>query len=449
MAYRDLYLELVGTFPDLPVQQAKRFINRAQRDAYDAWNWSFLAGDGELNIPDSVNDGAITLTQNSQVVIADATAAAAWNALGLFIPITARALKLGTDQPYQILAYDGVDTAYIDRPWPNESTGAHATASIAPGVAGNPIDGTFLTIGPTEVFVWVNVVVNPTDVLIGGTTAISFQNMVDVINTNTATATVTAELSGTSIILTANDGGTDGNDTILTINDATYGVITAFSGGTATSTYTMYRPYYAAPTDFQRWVSIVDTTDAWNLIPGKKKDWLDWIDPQRSTIGGPAQFVSFFKLQRAMTIPAFGTNTSTTALEAQQLFELWPGPTAAMSLTTYYKKRGADMVSDTDTSPFDDGLLLARALYHTYRFVQANQVRFMKTTGKGVNWAELKRDANTDYMYELGNAIKRDDNINLASVLNSPRGWYPSSSWLSRHLTWSSYSQAYASSYFF
>lgn len=331
-------MELVGTFPDLPLQQAKRFINRAQRDAFDAWNWSFLAGDGELNIPGAIYDGQITLTQNSQVVTADATAAAVWNALGLFIPITARALKLGTDQPYQILAYDGVDTAYIDRVWPNT---------------------------------------------------------------------------------------------------------------TVTEDYSLYRPYYAAPADFQKWVSVVDTTDAWNLIPGKKKEWLDWIDPQRSTIGGPAQFVSFFKLQRAQTIPIFGANTDPVTTESQQLFELWPGPTAAMSLTTYYKKRGADMVLDTDTSPFDDGILIARGLYHAYRFVQANQVRFMKTTGKGMNWSEMKQDANTDYMYELGNAIKRDDNINLASMVRNQRAWFPSSSWLTRHTTWSEYSQAYAGSYNF
>lgn len=336
--FRDMYLELVGTFPDLPLAQAKRFINRAQRDAYDSWNWSFLAGAGELQIPDSIATGTITLTQNSQVVTADATAAAAWNALGLFIPITQRALKLGTDQPYQILAYDGVDTAYIDRVWPND--------------------------------------------------------------------TVTGE------------------------------------------TYMLYRPYYAAPADFQRWVSVVDTTDAWNLIPGKKKEWLDWIDPQRSTIGGPAQFVSFFKLQRTQTIPAFGANTDPVTTETQQLFELWPGPTAAMSLTTYYKKRGADMVSDTDESPFDDGVLIARSIYHASRFVQLNQVRFAKTTGK-MNWAEVKLDANRDYMYELGNAIKRDDNITLASVVRRQQSWFPSSSWLQRHLTWSEYGAAYSNFYNF
>ena len=338
MSFKDLFMELVGTFPDLPPEQAKRFINRAQRDAYDAWNWSFLAGEGQLNIPDAVSTGTITLTQNSQVVTANAAAAAAWNALGLFIPITSRALKLGTDQPYQILAYDGVDTAYIDRVWPN--------------------------------------------------------------------ATVAGE------------------------------------------TYSLYRPYYAAPDDFGRFISVVDTNDAWNLIPGKKKEWLDWIDPQRSTIGGPAQFVSFFRLQRAQTIPAFGANPDPITTTTQQLFELWPGPTAAMTLTTYYKKRGVDLVSNTDESVFDDGLLIARGLYHTCRFVQLNQVRFAKTTGK-VNWSEIKNDANRDYLYELGNAIKRDDNINLASVIPQNRGWAPSSSWLARHVTWNEYSQAYANSYNF
>ncbi len=337
MAFKDLYLELIGTFPDLPLEQAKRFINRAQRDC--AWNWSFLADETQLNIPDSLSDGTITLTQGSQVVTGDATAAAAWNALGTFVPITSRALKISTDQPYQILAYDGVDTCYIDRPWPNDT------------VAGE--------------------------------------------------------------------------------------------------TYIMYRPYYAAPSDFNRFISVVDTNDAWNLIPGKKKEWIDWIDPQRSTIGGPAQFISFFRLQRAQTLPVFGANTDPVRTETQQLFELWPGPTAVMTLTAYFKKRGADLSSNDDTSPFDDGLLIARALYHACRFVQLNQVRFAKTTGARMNWSEIKNDSNRDYEFELSNAIKRDDSINLASIISNRQNWFPSSSWLQRHCTWQEYSRSYSGSYNF
>jgi hypothetical protein len=334
VAYIDLVRELQGTFPDLPEVQCQRFINRAQRDAYDAWNWSFLAGNGELNIPALVNTGTITLTQNSQVVVADATAAAAWNALGLFIPITARALKVGSDQPYQILAYDGVNSAYIDRVWPG------------------------------------------------------------------------ATVSG--------------------------------------SAYSMYAPYYASPTDFIRWVSVVDTTQAWNLIPGKKKEWIDWIDPQRSTIGGPAQYIAFFKLIRTQTVPAFGANANPITIPTRQLFELWPHPTAALTLTTYYKKRGADLVNDTDTSPFEDGVLISRALYHTYRFVQANAVRYAKTVGAKVNWMEMKRDAMSDYELELANAIKRDDQVMLSSIIPRTQSWFPSSSWLQRHLTWAEFSRSWS-----
>lgn len=336
-SFIELYRELQGTFPDLPETQCQRFINRAQRDAYDSWNWSFLAGDGTLNIPASLNDGTVTVTQGDRTIVGDATAAAAWQAVGTYIPITDRALKIGTDFPYQIQAFDGVDTVYIDRPY------------------------------------------------------------------------------------------TGDDDTGLE--------------------YILYRPYYEPPEDFNRFISVVDTVDSWNLIPGKKKQWLDWIDPQRSTIGGPAQFISFFMFQRAQTIPAFGANISTTALAARQLFELWPTPTAAMSLMAYYKKRGADLVEDEDTSPFHDGLLLARAMYYAYRFVQVNMANFAQVKNQRISWQEMKRDTNADYMYELGNEIKQDDNINLASVIPSNRAWAPSSSWLQRHLTWGEYSQAYAGSY--
>lgn len=112
----------------------------------------------------------------------------------------------------------------------DDSIASFATAGIAPGGAGNPIDGTFLTLG-SEVFVWVNVVVNPTDVQIGANTAASYQNMVDVININTVTALCNAIMDGASISLTANIAGAGGNSTVLTISDPTYGIITPFSGG--------------------------------------------------------------------------------------------------------------------------------------------------------------------------------------------------------------------------
>ncbi len=210
----------------------------------------------------------------------------------------------------------------------------------------------------------------------------------------------------------------------------------------------MYRPYYEPPsTDFNRFISVVDTTDAWNLIPGKKKEWLDWIDPQRSTIGGPAQFIAFFRRQPPQTIPAFGAQASATTLPARQLYELWPGPTVAMSLTCYYKKRGVDLVEDTDTSPFDDALLLSRALYYAYRFVQVNVANFSQLKGQRVAWVDLKNDANVDYMYQLANMVKQDDSINLATIIPNASAWFPSSSWLQRHLTWGEYSRAYAASY--
>lgn len=334
--FKDLYFEITGTLPDLPVQQAKRFINRAQREAYDSWNWSFLAGETQLNIPDLLDDGTITVTQDSRVITADATAAAVWQALGNFIPITDRSIKIGTDQPYQIRAFDGVDTVYIDRPYPNET------------------------------------------------------------------------------------------ETGLT--------------------YSMYRPYYAPPDDFNRWVSVVDTVDAWNLIPGKKKEWLDWIDPQRTTIGGPAQFIAFFMRQPAETIPVFGANLSDTPVLGRDLYELWPAPTAAMSLYAYFKKYGADLTADNDTSRFTDNLLISRALCHAYRFASVNQIGFGKTTGK-VNWSLVTQQAKLDYMEELTRAIKIDDNINLASIIPNAQAWFPSSSWLQRHLTWGEYSRAYAMSY--
>lgn len=111
----------------------------------------------------------------------------------------------------------------------------------------NPVDGTTLTVG-SELFVWVNVVVNPTDVLIGATIADSYQAMANAINVNTETAECTATLNGTVMTLTANAAGEPGNSTALSISDATYGTITTFSGGVALDDLaTPSTPAFASP----------------------------------------------------------------------------------------------------------------------------------------------------------------------------------------------------------
>lgn len=337
--FLNLYRELQGTFPDLPEDQCKRFVNRAQRDAYDAWNWSFLADDTSFNIPAALSTGTISVTQGSNVIVASGAAAAVWATLGLYIPITSRALKINSDLPYQILAFDGINTVYVDRP---------VTSATATGLA-----------------------------------------------------------------------------------------------------YSMYRPYYAAPADFRQWVSVVDPVSPMNVIPGKKKAWLDGIDPRRSATGN-VEYISHFKFMRAQTIPAFGANTDPVPLAAQQLFELWPGPTAAGSLYAYYKRRGADLIEDEDESPFDDNVLISRALYHCYRFVQVNVSKFAQVKDGRVAWTDLKRETNADYLFELGNHIKRDDNNNLASILGQATMWTEASlrtyysDW-----TWGQWNGIYAGSYIF
>lgn len=127
-------------------------------------------------------------------------------------------------------------------------TGTTATASIAPGSAGNPIDGTGLTVGGS-IFVWVNTVVNPTDVQIGATRADSFQNMVDVINLDPeGLALASAAINGVVITLTALNAGASGNSIPLSITDPAYGIITAFSGGVNANTLgTPTTPAFAGP----------------------------------------------------------------------------------------------------------------------------------------------------------------------------------------------------------
>lgn len=107
-----------------------------------------------------------------------------------------------------------------------------ATASISPGSGGNPIDGTVLFLGPTELLVFVDTVVaTPPDVQIGGNTATSFQNLTNTINALTLTYECTAVWTGAVINLTANTAGQGGNALLLSSNSPPYATVVPFSGG--------------------------------------------------------------------------------------------------------------------------------------------------------------------------------------------------------------------------
>lgn len=115
MTFGDHTNELIGMVDGLPPFYAQRCVNRAWRQIRGAHLWSFLRGDAAISVPPLVADGRASVTQYSATVVGDATAAAAWVATGLAIPITTRQFRVLGGSIYNVIAYDGANTITLDR----------------------------------------------------------------------------------------------------------------------------------------------------------------------------------------------------------------------------------------------------------------------------------------------------------------------------------------------
>jgi len=115
----ELVAELTGYLPGYSAFLARKDLAKAYRDICNRRTWSFLIGDGGFNAPAQIGNGTVTVTQNSQIVVADATAAAALDAAVTQTPtLTQRQFRISTAGAiYNILAWDTVlDQLTLDRP---------------------------------------------------------------------------------------------------------------------------------------------------------------------------------------------------------------------------------------------------------------------------------------------------------------------------------------------
>ncbi len=116
-----LAAELKSWFPGIEPLALPPFVRRAFQDIRDARKWSFLMVQGQMYVPNQITAGTVTTVQFSNTVVFDATAATALNAVALpSAPqpaLTQRQFRLSGGPIYNITAWDGVDTATLDRPF--------------------------------------------------------------------------------------------------------------------------------------------------------------------------------------------------------------------------------------------------------------------------------------------------------------------------------------------
>lgn len=128
MPYSNMSFSLHGQIPGLEFPLAQSFINEALGHCYDLLMWSFQFRESGWLTPGLLfqtgttfqSAGTITATPYSDQIVGDATAAAAWLAYfnaGTLPLLTSFQIRSPFYSIYNIVAYDGVNTFTIDRPW--------------------------------------------------------------------------------------------------------------------------------------------------------------------------------------------------------------------------------------------------------------------------------------------------------------------------------------------
>lgn len=171
-----------------------------------------------------------------------------------------------------------------------------------------------------------------------------------------------------------------------------------FAETTATgAAYSIYKCYYAPPSDFLRWTSVVDPINGYQLGTDRTKAQLDHTDPLRGALGLPLVIASY--------------KYDTTESSVGWLYELYPHPITQISYPALYQTRGVDFTSPTATfnTMIPDDVMMARARFRAYEWAMANSAAHAEL--RGVNWLQLMATADNEYKTDLFKAQKQDEEI--------------------------------------
>lgn len=185
----------------------------------------------------------------------------------------------------------------------------------------------------------------------------------------------------------------------------------------AAATYQIFRSLIVPPMpDFLRWEAFVDYANAITLTGNRltsSSAIFDTMDPQR-TANGLAYWLGAWGGNRTSN-PITGATTPQSQLDqGTPIFELWPTPTSGQTWYVRIRRKGPTLDQPTDVQPdgISDDLIISRALYkHAYPFAQANVANF--PSFKGANWPTLIMTARGNYLDELKEAKKNDQERSL------------------------------------
>lgn len=136
--------ELKSWFPQIDPLACNTLVQRAYQDIRKSREWSFLKKVGVWFAPSPITTGTVAVTFLANTVVFDATAAPLVNAVAVTSPpeqpLTVRQFRVTGGPLYNIVAWDGVNTATLDRPYTEMSAAGGSYMVYQPYVPAPSID---------------------------------------------------------------------------------------------------------------------------------------------------------------------------------------------------------------------------------------------------------------------------------------------------------------------
>jgi hypothetical protein len=185
---------------------------------------------------------------------------------------------------------------------------------------------------------------------------------------------------------------TNPNAVVLTLDRLFTDPLKSFSG----VAYQMYQAYIPAPVGFKRWLSVSDMFDQWSMDIWASRRTADMTDSARQIASNPRAMLPLGTDRRGAGTP----NASATL--NQQLYELYPYPTAQIGYQWYAVVEWPYLANNSDTLPpqITEDVVIQKALTWAYRDAESRK-DILSAKGSNGNYLALKKQSEEDFLSRL------------------------------------------------
>jgi hypothetical protein len=177
-------------------------------------------------------------------------------------------------------------------------------------------------------------------------------------------------------------------------------------GAGAGNGYSLQLFYPSAPVqDFLWWEEFKDPVTGYNLGIYKTRGEVDEDDPQRVSLGIPADVIPY-QINPVTGFPQY---------------EIWPAPAGLTYVGQYYRS-GSDFVSPTDTvaSPLGEDVVLEKAKYLAYEWCEANKDKLQPAQRQG-DFRYLMGQSKKEFDGLINDYILKDETFSRRHIIKNPQ----------------------------